>query len=36
MSPRRQSYAYFQFPRVDVTIDNDGTKSDYSFFLRDG
>jgi hypothetical protein len=24
----------FQFPRVDVTLDTDGVKSDYSFFLQ--
>lgn len=28
-----QSYT-IQFPRVDVTVDNDGTKSDYSFFIQ--
>ncbi|MGA2059842.1 MAG: hypothetical protein ABSG67_05130 [Thermoguttaceae bacterium] len=27
------SYAQFQFPRVDVTIDVDGTSVDYAFFL---
>ena len=28
-----QSYRQFSFPRVDVTIDVDGTKVDYAFFL---
>jgi hypothetical protein len=28
------SYTQFQFPRVDVTIDVDGTKVDYAFFVR--
>ena len=27
------SYAQFQFPRVDVTIDADGTPMKYAFFL---
>jgi hypothetical protein len=27
------SYSRFQFPRTDVTIDIDGTKVDYAFFL---
>lgn len=31
--PRTVSRSYFQFPRVDVTIDVAGTKLDYSFFL---
>jgi hypothetical protein len=34
MSVGGQSYCQFQFPRVDVTIDVEGTKLDYSFFLR--
>ncbi len=33
MSVRGQSYSQFQFPRIDVTIDAEGTKLDYSFFL---
>ena len=27
-------YSQFQFPRVDITIDADGTPLDYAFFLR--
>ena len=30
----QQTYTSFQFPRIDVTIDDGGTKLDYSFFLR--
>lgn len=29
-----QSYAQIQFPRINVTIDADGTKLDYAFFMR--
>jgi len=32
-SPRRLG-SFFQFPRVDVVIDDAGTKLDYSFFLE--
>jgi len=32
-SPSAYTYAYFQFPRVDVTIDADGTPVDYAFLL---
>jgi hypothetical protein len=30
----KQTYAFFRFPRVDVKLENDGVKSDYSFFLQ--
>jgi hypothetical protein len=30
----RQAYSVIRFPRVDVTLDNDGVKSDYSFFFQ--
>ena len=33
MTSGRQSYWQFQFPRLDVTIDAEGTKLDSSFFL---
>ena len=32
--PIVQSYLNFEFPRVDVTIDVEGTKLDYSFYLQ--
>jgi hypothetical protein len=28
-----QSYSQFQFPRIDVTFDDQGTNLDYSFFI---
>jgi hypothetical protein len=34
MGGGRQSYSFFQFPRVDLTIDDEGTKLDYSFFVQ--
>jgi hypothetical protein len=34
MAPVIQSYLNFEFPRVDVTIDVEGTKLDYSFSLE--
>jgi hypothetical protein len=34
-NPRSAGQLYaIQFPRVDVTLDNNGTKSDYSFFMH--
>jgi hypothetical protein len=32
-SSGQMSRTFFRFPRVDLTVDNDGTKSDYSFFM---
>jgi hypothetical protein len=29
-----RQYATFQFPRVDITIDDEGTKMEYCFFLQ--
>jgi hypothetical protein len=34
LAPVIQSYLNFEFPRVDVTIDVEGTKLDYSFYLE--
>jgi hypothetical protein len=32
-SSGNRSQAAFRFPRIDLTVDNDGVKTDYSFFL---
>ena len=29
------SYRRFEFPRIDVAIDVEGTRLDYSFYLKD-
>jgi hypothetical protein len=34
MAVARQSYLQIRFPRIDVTIDADGTALDYAFFLQ--
>ena len=34
LAPVIQSFLRFEFPRVDVTIDVEGTKLDYSFYLE--
>jgi hypothetical protein len=31
--PAGHSRASFRFPRIDLTVDNDGVKTDYSFFV---